>query len=372
LNATENARRVLQRDPQPHLFRSFTLRSVQVKNRIMMSPMCQYSAVDGVANNWHLAHLAARAVGGAGIVCVEATHVEPRGRITKQCLGLWNDEQRDALARIAELIAQQDAVPAIQIGHAGRKASVSRPWEGTLPLGKDDGGWEVIGPSDVAFAEKWPVPRAMDIQTIVQTIDAFRNSARRAREAGFKILELHAAHGYLFHQFFSKISNRREDRYGGSLENRCRLLMETIDEVRREWPQDLPLFVRLSATDWVDGSWDIEEAIELCRVLKARGDVDLVDCSSGGNDPRQRIRIFPGYQVPLAERIRREAEIPTAAVGLISSPEAAEEIVANGRADLVVLGRVLLFNPYWPLHAANTLRAKTVPWPVQYERANIF
>jgi 2,4-dienoyl-CoA reductase-like NADH-dependent reductase (Old Yellow Enzyme family) len=372
LTSMENARRILQRDPQPYLFRTLKLRSVLARNRIMMSPMCQYSADDGVVNDWHFAHLGARAIGGAGIVCVEATHVEPRGRITKYCLGLWNDAQRDGLARIAAFIEQQGALPAIQIGHAGRKASVSRPWEGTKPLAPEEGAWEVIGPSAVPFAEGSPVPHAMDDAAIAQVIEAFRQAARRAQEAGFKILELHGGHGYLFHQFLSPISNLRDDVYGGSLENRARFLMQTIDAVGAEWSQDLPLFVRLSVTDWIKGGWDVDEAVELCRMLKARGDVDLIDCSSGGNDPRQRIRIFPGYQVPLSERVRREAEMRTATVGLISSPEAAEEIIANGRADLVVVGRMLLFDPYWPLHAANALKAKTVAWPVQYERSNIF
>jgi 2,4-dienoyl-CoA reductase-like NADH-dependent reductase (Old Yellow Enzyme family) len=368
----ENARRILQRDAQPHLFRPLVLRSVMVRNRIMMSPMCQYSARDGLTDDWHFAHLAARAVGGVGIVCLEATHVEPRGRITKHCLGLWNDEQRDRLGRIAAFVAAQGAAPAIQIGHAGRKASVSRPWEGTQPLRADDGAWETIGPSALAYADGFPAPRAMDDALIGEVIGAFHAAARRAHEAGFKILELHAGHGYLFHQFFSPLSNRRNDRYGGSFENRVRLLIETVDAVRAEWPSDLPLFVRLSMTDWVEGGWDVDESLALCRQLKARGDVDLIDCTSGGNDPRQRIPIHPGYQVPFAERVRREAGIASAAVGLISSPEAAEEIIANGRADIVVLGRMLLNDPYWALHAANALKAKTVSWPVQYERADIF
>lgn len=368
----ENARRILQRDPQPHLFRPFALRSVMLRNRVMMSPMCQYSASEGLADDWHFAHLAARAVGGAAIVCVEATHVEPRGRITKHCLGLWNDQQRDRLSRIAAFIEAQGAVPAIQIGHAGRKASVTRPWEGTRPLAGNDGAWEVIGPTDEPYAEGFARPRAMDEALIAAVTEAFRQSARRAREAGFKILELHGGHGYLFHQFLSPLSNRRTDRYGGTLENRSRLLIETIGAVRREWPAALPLFLRLSVKDWVPGGWDIEEAIELCRELRARGEIDLIACTSGGNDPRQRIPIHPGYQAPFAERIRRETGLPTAAIGLISSPEAAEEIIGNERADLVVLGRVLLFDPYWPLHAASALKAKTVAWPVQYERANIF
>ncbi|MEO8559938.1 MAG: NADH:flavin oxidoreductase/NADH oxidase [Rhodospirillales bacterium] len=370
--SVEDARRILQRDRQPHLFRPLKLRSIIVRNRIMMSPMCQYSATDGLTDDWHFAHLAARATGGAGIVCVEATHVEPRGRITKYCLGLWNDEQRDRLARIGRFIESQGAVPAIQIGHAGRKASVSRPWEGTLPLTAGEGGWDLLGPSAVSYSPNSPVPKALSESAIIDMIAAFRDSTRRAREAGFKILELHAGHGYLFHQFLSPASNARQDKYGGPLENRMRFLLETIASVRQEWPAELPLLLRLSVTDWVPGGWDVKEAVALCRVLKQRGDVDLIDCTSGGNDPAQRIPIHPGYQVPFAERIRREVEIATGAVGLISSPDAAEEIVANGRADLVILGRMMLYDPYWPLHAANALKAQTQKWPVQYERSNIF
>jgi 2,4-dienoyl-CoA reductase-like NADH-dependent reductase (Old Yellow Enzyme family) len=370
--STEDARRILIRDPMPHLFRPLSLRSVQTSNRIMMSPMCQYSAEDGLATDWHFAHLAARAVGGAGIVCVEACHVEARGRITKHCLGLWNDEQRDRLARIAAFVSSQGAVPAIQIAHSGRKGSVSRPWEGTQPLAGRDGAWETVCPSAVPFGDRKTALREMDGTLIAEVIDAFRQSARRAREAGFKVIELHAAHGYLINEFLSPLTNKRNDRYGGSFENRIRFLLETIDAIRREWPADLPLFIRISATDWVEGGWNIEDSIRLCRSLKERGDVDLVDCSSGGNDPAQRVPSYPGYQVPFAERLRREAMIATAAVGLISAPEAAEEIIDNERADLVTLGRILLFDPYWPLHATKTLKSKTVSWPLQYERANIF
>jgi 2,4-dienoyl-CoA reductase-like NADH-dependent reductase (Old Yellow Enzyme family) len=362
----------MQRDQLPHLFHPLALRTVEARNRIMVSPMCQYSAEDGLADDWHFQHLAARAVGGAGIVCVEATHVEPRGRITKHCLGLWNDEQRDRLARIARFIALQGAVPAIQIAHAGRKASVSRPWEGTQPLSRDDGAWEAIGPSALAYGNRTTALKAMDDAMIAEVIAEFRHSARRAREAGFKLLEVHAAHGYLINEFLSPLSNARSDRYGGSFENRIRFLLETLDAVRSEWPTDLPLFVRLSVTEWVPGGWDMDDTVKLCRALKQRGDVDLIDCSSGGNSPGQRVPVYPGHQVPFAERIRREADIATAAVGLISAPEAAEEIIANGRADLVAVGRVMLFDPNWPLHAANALKSKTVPWPLQYERASIF
>ena len=338
----------------------------------MLSPMCQYSAEDGMPNDWHFVHLGARAVGGAGIVSTEATHVEPAGRITPHCLGLWNDAQRDAFARIAEFVGAQGAVPAIQLGHAGRKASVSRPWDGNRPLMPKEGGWPVIGPSALPYADGSPVPAEMDKAAIDRVQDAFAASARRAKDAGFQLMELHCAHGYLGHSFLSPLSNTREDDYGGPLENRARVLLETVDAVRSEWPAELPLFLRLSCTDWVDGGFDIDEAVDVARMLKASGHVDLVDCSSGGNDPRQRIPIHPGYQIPLAERVRRDAGIATAAVGLLHSPDLSEEVIANGRADLVVMGRTLLADPHWPLKAANALRAETVAWPVQYERSNIF
>ena len=370
--AAEDERRILKRDPDPHLFRPLAMRSVTARNRIMLSPMCQYSATEGAANAWHMQHLGARAAGGAGIVCTEATHVEARGRITPHCLGLWNDAQRDALAPIAAFIASQGAVPAIQLAHAGRKGSVTRPWEGTKPLAREAGGWSVIGPSPLRFSETFPVPKAMDADDIAAVIAAFRAAARRAREAGFKLAEMHGAHGYLFHQFLSPLSNKRTDGYGGTLASRARLLMECLDAVRAEWPADLPLGVRLSCTDWVPGGWDVAEAVELVRLLKARGDVDFVDCSSGGNDPAQQIPLYPGYQVGFAERVRRETGIVTAAVGLIHSPDMAEEILASGRADLVVLGRTLLGDPVWPLRAAKALKAQGVKWPVQYERADIF
>lgn len=368
----ENQRRILQRDPNPHLFRPITLRSVTARNRIMMSPMCQYSSDEGRVTDWHLPHLAARATGGVGIVCLEATHVERRGRITPHCAGLWTDEQRDRLVPIVEAIRARGAVPAVQLAHAGRKGSVSRPWDGNRPLGPDDGGWQVIGPSAIPFNTGHPVPVVMDETMIAEVVAAFGAAARRAREAGFAMLEIHAAHGYLLHSFLSPLSNTRDDDYGGSLDNRARLLFEVIDAVRAEWPDDLPLSLRLSATDWAEGGWDPDATVALVRKLRAHGGVDIVDCSSGGNIASQRIPIHPGYQVPFAERIRHETGMPTAAVGLIHAPELAEEILANGRADLVVLGRALMHNPHWPLYAAKTLGAATVAWPVQYERGNIF
>lgn len=368
----ENERRVLKRDPHPVLFRPLTLRSVTIRNRIMLSPMCQYSAEDGIANRWHLVHLGARAAGGAGIVFTEAVHTEPRGRITRHCLGLWNDAQRDALAEIADFVAERGAVPAIQLGHAGRKASVGRPWEGSTPIPVAAGGWDVIAPSPLAYAKGWPEPQAMDRAAIDRSIEEYRTAARRAREAGFRILELHAGHGYLFHQFLSPLSNQRSDDHGGSLENRARLLIDSIAAVREEWPQDLPLFVRLSATDWVEGGWSLEDSVTLAGALKSGGHVDLIDCSSGGNDPRQQIPIHPGYQVPFAQAIRQRVGIATAAVGLINSPDLAESILANAQADIIALGRTLLADPVWPLRAAATLKSDNASWPVQYERSNIF
>ncbi len=370
--AGENGRRILRRDPHPHLFRPLALRSVTAKNRIMVSPMCQYSAEEGLPNDWHFAHLAARAVGGAGIVFTEATHVTPEGRITPHCLGLWSDAQREPLARIAAFVHGQGAVAGLQLGHAGRKSSLTRPWEGTRPIPIEAGGWRVIGPSPVAYAAGFQEPREMSAADIDEVLGAFRRATRRGREAGFRILELHAGHGYLFHQFLSPLSNRRRDAWGGSLENRARLLLDAVRAAREEWPAELPLFVRLSMTDWVAGGFELDEAVAVCRLLRETGLVDLVDCTSGGNDPRQRIPIHPGYQVPFAERVRREVGMPTATVGLVSSAEMAEEIVANARADLVVMGRMLLYDPHWPLHAANVLKAEGVAWPVQYERANIF
>lgn len=338
----------------------------------MLSPMCQYSGEDGLSTEWHYVHLAARAVGGAGIVFTEAVHTEPEGRITKHCLGLWNDEQKDRLARIAGFVEEQGAVPGIQLGHAGRKASVGRPWEGSVPIAPSDGGWPVIAPSAIPYAKDWQVPTKMSVGDIRQSLDHLVAAVRRAREAGFKLLELHGAHGYLIHQFLSPLSNSRDDDYGGSFENRCRFLMETVDAVRSQWPQELPLFLRLSITDWVEGGWTVEDSVRLAKILKEKNEVDLIDCSSGGNDPRQEIPVHPGYQVPLAREVKARADMMTAAVGLMNSPDLAEATIANGDADVLVLGRTLLADPHWPLRAANALKAEEVVWPVQYERSNIF
>lgn len=369
----ENARRILRRDPNPHMFRPMRFRSVEGRNRIMLSPMCQYSGWEGLSNDWHFMHLGARAAGGAGWVFTEAVHVEPRGRITPFCLGLWNDEQRDRLARIAAFVAEQGAVPGIQLGHAGRKASVGRPWEGSRPLTPSEGGWEdLVSASALPYAKQWGVPQAMSQDQIAESLGSLRASTRRAREAGFKVLELHGAHGYLIHQFLSPLSNRREDDYGGPFENRIRFLLESVATVREEWPEELPLFLRLSCTDWVEGGWSLADSVRLAVRLRELGQVDLIDCSSGGNDTRQQIPIHPGYQIPLAQEVRDKAGIATGAVGLLHGPDLAESVIANGQADLVILGRALLADPAWPLRAAASLKTENVAWPKQYERSNIF
>ncbi|HEX6970589.1 MAG TPA: NADH:flavin oxidoreductase/NADH oxidase, partial [Limnochordia bacterium] len=326
-----------------------------------------YSSSNGSPTDWHLVHLGSRAVGGAALVMTEATAVEPRGRISPTDAGIWDDAVVGEYARITRFIHQQGAVAGIQLAHAGRKASTRAPWDGGGPLAAAEGGWPVVGPSPVPFAAGHPSPAALSPREIAHIVDAFRQAARRAYEAGFLVAEIHAAHGYLLHEFLSPISNRRNDAYGGDLQGRIRLLCEVVDAVREEWPAELPLFVRISATDWVSGGWDLEQSIALAVELKRRG-VDLIDVSSGGNSPAQRIPLGPGYQVPFAAAIRREAGIPTAAVGLITEPEQAESIVVDGSADLVALGRAMLRDPHWPLHAAAALGVE-VPWPVQYERA---
>ena len=367
----EDAKRVFHRTTDPHLFRPLKLRGVTLPNRIVLSPMCQYSATNGLANHWHLVHLGSRAVGGTGLVFTEAVHVEPRGRITPSCLGLWNDDQTKALGKIAAFISARGSVPGIQLGHAGRKASAARPWEGSRPLSEAQGGWTPIGPTPQKFADGWPIPLSMDKKAIDESVASFVLSVRRAREAGFQVIEIHAAHGYLHHQFLSPLSNHRTDEYGGTFENRTRFLRETLASVRREWPDDLPIFVRVSATDWVEGGWTIDDTSRLARALKNDGLADLIDCSSGGNDPRQQIEAYPGYQVPFASQVRADAQVATGAVGLINSPELAENILAAGHADLIILGRALLADPLWPRRAAKQLGVE-LRWPVQYERADIY
>ena len=351
-----------------HLFEPFTLRGVTLRNRIGVSPMCQYSAEDGFAGDWHMVHLGARAAGGAGLVIAEATAVEARGRITPNDLGLWSDAHIEPLARMASFIKSQGATAGIQIAHAGRKASTNCPWDGGAPItAGDPRGWEVVGSSALPFTEGYPTPHALSQAEIGAVQAAFRAAAGRALAAGFEWLEIHGAHGYLVHSFLSPLSNQREDAYGGSLAIRSRFLLETAREVRHAWPERLPLTVRLSCTDWVAEGWGIEDSIELARWLKAEG-VDLIDCSSGGNLPKAPVPVGPGYQVPLAEAVRLGAQIATAAVGLITAPAHADEIVRNGRADVVLLGREMLRDPYWPLHAAQALK-QPIPAPVQYLRA---
>ncbi len=368
----EDGRRVLKHDRNPHLFRPFTARSVTARNHIMLSPMCQYCGEDGLPNEWHYIHLASRAIGGAGIVCTEVVHTQPEGRISPGCLGIWSNVHRDALARLAETIATHGAVPGMQIGHAGRKASVSRPWEGSLPIQNGPDAWPTVSASAIPFSAGWRTPAALDQGGIDAIVESFRTGTRRAREAGFKLLEIHGAHGYLINQFYNPLSNIRDDGYGGDFDNRCRFLFEVIDAVRAEWPDELPLFLRISATDWLEGGWGVDDSIRLAKILKEKGRVDLIDCSSGGTSPDQKVPNHPGYQVPLAKSVKEGAGMMTGAVGLIHTPEHAESILANGDADLVIMGRTLLADPHWPLQAAKVLKAGNVDWPVQYERGNIF
>ena len=350
-----------------NLFSPFSLRELTLRNRVGMSPMCQYSAQDGRANDWHLVHLGSRAVGGVGLVIFEATAVAPEGRISPADLGLWEDGQIEPLARIVRLVESHGAASCLQLAHAGRKASTRVPWEGEGEVPEGQGGWRnVVAPSPVRFSDTYPAPTALDEAGIRGVVDAFAASARRARQAGFRALELHAAHGYLLHQFLSPLSNLRKDRYGGDFEHRIRLTVEVARAVREEWPKQLPVFIRISATDWAAGGWDLRQSVELARALK--GTVDLVDVSSGGLVPNAAISVGPGYQATFAEQIRREAGIPTAAVGMITSPAQADHIIRSGQADLVLLARELLRDPYWTLRAARELRQEG-PWPKQYLRA---
>ena len=354
------------------LFEPLKLRELTLRNRIGVSPMCQYSSRDGFANDWHLVHLGSRAVGGAGLVIAEATAVTPEGRISPQDLGIWQDAHVENLSRITRFIEEHGAVPAIQLAHAGRKASTAAPWEGRRYVGEDEGGWRpILAPSPLPFDDDAVVPQALDEAGIARLIRAFRDGATRALEAGFQVVEIHAAHGYLLHEFLSPLANRRDDRWGGDFEGRARLLREVVEAVREVWPERLPLFVRISATDWAEDregeSWDLAQSVELARGLGPLG-VDLVDCSSGGLIPGVQIPVEPGYQCPFAEAIRRDAGISTAAVGLITEPRQAEAIVAGGRADLVLLARELLRDPHWPLRAAGALGVD-LEWPDQYARA---
>ena len=352
----------------PNLFSPITFRGLILPNRIAVSPMCQYSSTDGFANDWHLVHLGSRAAGGAGLIFTEAAAVLPEGRITPHDLGIWKDEHIAPLARIVEFLHGQGARAAIQLAHAGRKASMQRPWQGERLLAPEEGGWtNVEAPSAIAFKEGYAQPKELDAAGIAEVTAAFAGAARRAMECGFDVVEIHAAHGYLLHEFLSPLSNKRTDKYGGGFENRARLLVETADAIRAVWPEERPLFVRISATEWTEGGFDVEESVKLARLLKQHG-VDLMDVSTGGNVAGAVIPSKPGYQVPFAGQIRREAEMATAAVGQITEAEQADGIIRSGQADLVLLAREMLRDPYWPLHGAQELGVD-VAWPPQYLRA---
>lgn len=350
-----------------HLFDSLKLRDIVLPNRIGLPPMCQYSAHDGVAADWHFVHYGTRATGGAGLMIVEATAVTAEGRISPGDLGLWNDGQIEPLARIARFAGEHGTVAAVQLAHAGRKAGIGLGWQEQRSLRADEGGWATVAPSALSFGPGYDVPQALDEAGIRAVIDQFAAAARRARDAGFPIVEIHAAHGYLLHQFLSPLSNQRTDEWGGSFENRTRLVREVARTVRAEWPERLPLLIRLSATDWVEGGWNIEETVALCHNLKDLG-IDLVDVSTAGLLPTAKIPVGPGFQTEFAERVRHEAGLPVAAVGMITSPAQADHIVRSGQADMVLLGRELLRNPYWPLAAAREL-GQPASWPKQYLRA---
>ncbi len=353
-----------------YLFQPLAIRGITLKNRLVVSPMCEYSSEDGFANDWHLVHLGSRAVGGAGLVFTEATAVSPEGRISPSDLGIWKNEHIAPLQRITRFIEQQGAVAGIQLAHAGRKASTAIPWKGNAVLSPQEGGWQVLGPSAIPFSEKYGMPQPLSLAQVQQVIADFKAAAARALEAGFKVAEIHAAHGYLVHEFLSPISNQRTDEYGGSFENRIRLLCEIVTAVREVWPAGYPLFVRISATDWVEGGWTAEDSIRLAGRLKEL-EVDVMDCSSGGNVLKAQIPVGPLYQLPFAAAIRKAAGIRTGAVGLITTAQQAENIIAEEQADLVFMARELLRNPYFPLQAAHELGYSDMQWPVQYERAKI-
>jgi 2,4-dienoyl-CoA reductase-like NADH-dependent reductase (Old Yellow Enzyme family) len=349
------------------LFSPLTIKGVTFRNRLAMSPMCQYSATDGFASDWHLVHYGSRAVGGSGLIMQEATAVLPEGRITPDDLGLYREEHIEMLQRITAFIHQQGAVAGIQLAHAGRKAGCSSPWKGGKQLSENEGGWKTVAPSVIPFNTEDNMPQELDQNGINNVKASFKLASTRALQAGYNILEIHAAHGYLIHQFLSPLSNHRTDHYGGPFENRIRLLLEIVNAVKSVWPENLPLFVRISATDWWEGGWNIEEALQLASILKKEG-VDLVDCSSGGLVPYQQIQLSPGYQVPFSERIKKETGILTSSVGLITEPHQAEDILQKGQADLIMMGRESLRNPYFPLQAAKMM-GEDILWPLQYMRA---
>jgi 2,4-dienoyl-CoA reductase-like NADH-dependent reductase (Old Yellow Enzyme family) len=350
------------------LFTPLELRSARLRNRIVVSPMCMYSSEDGMPNEWHFVHLGSRAVGGAGMVCAEASGVSPEGRITPWDAGIWSPAHAEAWKPVVRFIQAQGAVAAMQIAHAGRKASLDKPWRGGKPVAPADGGWQAVGPSALAFGH-YPAPRAMSLEDIRKVVDDFARAARHSLQAGFDVVEIHGAHGYLLHSFCSPLSNQRTDAYGGSLENRMRLPLEVARAVREAWPAERALLYRISATDWAPGGWDIEQSITLCRELAAAG-VDMIDCSSGGNVHDAKVALGPGYQVPFAAAIREHARVPTMAVGLIAEAVQAEQIVSLGQADAVCLARAVLRDPYWPRHAAKALGVE-MPWPDQYLRCEV-
>lgn len=350
------------------LFSKLRLREVEFKNRIFVSPMCQYSATDGLPNDWHLVHLGSRAVGGAALVMVEATGVSPVGRISPGDTGIWSDAHAEAFSRIAKFIKDHGAVPAIQLAHAGRKASTNIPWHnGGKPLNESEGGWQTIAPSAIPFANGFPVPREMTVKDITEVTEQFVQAAQRSLQAGFEVIEIHMAHGYLLHEFLSPFSNHRQDEYGGEFDRRVRLPLQVATAVRKVCPASLPVFVRISATDWAEGGWDLPQSIRLSQRLKEIG-IDLIDCSSGGVIPGVKIPVGPAYQTPFSAEIRRETGIATGAVGMITEPQQAEEIISSDKADAVFLARAELRDPYWPLRAAKQLGVN-ISWPVQYERA---
>ncbi len=350
-----------------YLFKPVKIRGIKLKNRIVVSPMCQYSSTDGFANNWHLVHLGSRAVGGAGLVFCEATSVSPEGRISPDDLGIWKDEHIPFLKTITTFIKENNSVAGIQLAHAGRKASHLSPWKGRRPATEEEGGWQTIAPSAIPFKEGDPMPLEMNPEEIKSMIQKFKEAAKRSVEAGFQVIELHGAHGYLINEFLSPISNLRTDDYGGSFENRIKFLLDIVTAVREVIPAEMPLFVRISATEWVPGGWDENDSVNLAKILKEKG-IDAIDCSSGGNSHDQQIPVAPLYQVSFSEKIRKEAGILTGAVGLITTVPEAENILESGQADLVLLARQFLREPYFPLHAAHELE-EDITWPDQYERA---
>jgi 2,4-dienoyl-CoA reductase-like NADH-dependent reductase (Old Yellow Enzyme family) len=350
------------------LFAPLKIRNIELKNRIAVSPMCQYSSVNGVPTDWHLVHLGSRAVGGAGLILTEATAVSPEGRISPDDSGIWNDDQVKAYKRITSFIKSQNSVPGIQLAHAGRKASTYSPWKGKGEVKIEDGGWQTLAPTPVPFAENFPHPKEMSGDEIKLVIDQFSQAAKRSIDAGFEIIELHFAHGYLVHEFYSPVSNKRKDRYGITLENRCRFATEIAKSVREVIPVEIPLFARISSTDWVEGAWDIDQSVQLAKWLKDVG-VDLIDCSSGGNVLNAKIPLAPGYQIPFSERIKKETGILTGGVGLITTAEQAEEIITSGKADIVLLARQMLREPYFAINAAEKLNVELKDFPNQYLRA---